>query len=160
MGWGLTVPQIGLPLREHADLVRALPDWGYTDIWSAETNGADAFTPLALASVWEPTLRLGTAIVPVYTRGPALIAMSAAAMAEAAPGRFVLGLGASSPVIVGNWNGIDFDEPYKRTRDVVRFVRAALAGERVDGEFDSFTVKRFKLDQAPGTPPKIMVAAL
>ena len=99
MGWGLTVPQIGLPLREHADLVRALPDWGYTDLWSAETNGTDAFTPLALASVWEPTLRLGTAIVPTYTRGPALIAMSAASLAAAAPGRFVLGLGASSPVI-------------------------------------------------------------
>jgi probable F420-dependent oxidoreductase len=160
MGWGLTVPQVGLPLREHADLVRALPDWGYTDLWSAETNGTDAFTPLALASVWEPTLRLGTAIVPTYTRGPALIAMSAASLAAAAPGRFVLGLGASSPVIVGNWNGIDFAEPYRRTRDVLRIVRQALAGERVDGEFDTVTIKRFKLDQAPADPPRIMLAAL
>ena len=158
--WGLTVPQIGVPLLAHADLVPLLPGFGYTDIWSAETNGTDAFTPLALASQWEPTLRLGTAIVPAYTRGPALIAMSAATMAEAAPGRFVLGLGSSSPVIVGNWNGIDFDEPYRRTRDVLRVVTAALHGERVDGEFDSFTIKRFKLEQAPATPPKIMVAAL
>ena len=47
-------------------------DLGYTDVWSAEANGADAFTPLALASVWAPSLRLGTAIVPAYTRGPAL----------------------------------------------------------------------------------------
>jgi probable F420-dependent oxidoreductase len=129
-------------------------------VWSAETSGTDAFTPLALASAWEPTLRLGTAIVPVYTRGPALIAMSAAALEQAAPGRFVLGLGASSPVIVGNWNGIDFDEPYKRSRDVLRAVRTALAGERVDGEFDSFTIKRFKLEQAPTPPPKIVLAAL
>ncbi|MCW2495389.1 LLM class F420-dependent oxidoreductase [Jatrophihabitans sp.] len=159
-GWGLTIPQIGAPLLAHAELIPLLPGFGYTDVWSAETNGTDAFTPLALASVWEPTLRLGTAIVPVFTRGPALIAMSAAAMAEAAPGRFVLGLGASSPVIVGAWNGVPFEEPYKRTRDVLRVVRSALAGERVDGEFDSFTIKRFKLDQAPATPPKIMVAAL
>jgi len=159
-GWGLTIPQIGLPLLEHADLIRALPAFGYTDAWSAETSGTDAFTPLSLASAWEPTLRLGTAIVPVYTRGPALIAMSAAAMAAAAPGRFVLGLGASSPVIVSNWNGIDFSEPYRRCRDVLRVVRAALAGERVDGEFESFTIKRFKLEQAPAEPPKVMLAAL
>src|SRR5437879_259474 len=106
-GWGLTIPLLGVALPDHAAVIRALPSFGYTDVWSAETNGSDAFTPLALASAWEPTLRLGTAIVPAYTRGPALIAMSAATMAAAAPGRFVLGLGASSPVIVGNWNGIE-----------------------------------------------------
>ena len=158
--WGLTIPLTGVPLGEHAEIIRALPDLGYTDVWSAETNSTDAFTPLALAAAWEPTLRLGTAIVPAFTRGPALIAMSASALAAAAPGRFVLGLGTSSPVIVGNWNGIAFEQPYRRTRDVLRVVRAALAGERVDGEFDSFTIKRFKLDQAPMPPPRIALAAL
>jgi probable F420-dependent oxidoreductase len=158
--WGLTIPLTGVPLAEHADIIRALPDLGYTDVWSAETNGTDAFTPLALAAAWEPTLRLGTAIVPVYTRGPALIAMSAAALEAAAPGRFVLGLGASSPVIVGNWNGIPFEEPYQRSRDVLRAVRTALAGGRVDAQFDSFTIKRFKLEQPPAQPPKIVLAAL
>ncbi len=159
-GWGLTVPLTGLPLLQHAELIRRLPDFGYTDVWSAETSGTDAFTPLTLASTWEPTLRLGTAIVPVFTRGPALIAMSAAALATAAPGRFVLGLGASSPVIVNGWNGIDFEQPFRRTRDVLRAVRTALAGDRVDGEFDTFTIKRFKLEQAPADPPPIMLAAL
>jgi len=133
MGWGLTIPLTGVALPAHAELVRALPAFGYSDLWSAETNGADAFTPLALASAWEPTLRLGTAIVPAFTRGPALIAMSAAALAAAAPGRFVLGLGASSPVIVGNWNGIAYEQPYRRTRDVLRAVRAALA-RVIDGD--------------------------
>jgi probable F420-dependent oxidoreductase len=158
--WGLTIPLTGVPLPAHQELVRALPGFGYTDAWSAETAGTDAFTPLALASAWEPTLRLGTAIVPVFTRGPALIAMSAAAMASAAPGRFVLGLGASSPVIVQNWNGVPFDEPYRRSRDVLRVVRAALAGERVDGTFDTFTIRRFKLEQAPAQPPPVLLAAL
>ena len=158
--WGLTVPLPGLPLAEHAEVVRALPDLGYTDIWSAETNGYDAFTPLTLAAAWEPTLRLGTAIVPVFTRGPALIAMSAAALAAAAPGRFVLGLGASSPVIVGGWNGMAFDRPYERTRDVLRAVRAALAGERVDGTFDTFAIRRFRLEQPPRPAPPIVLAAL
>ncbi|HEY7046442.1 MAG TPA: LLM class F420-dependent oxidoreductase [Jatrophihabitantaceae bacterium] len=159
-GCGLTIPLGGLPLAEHADLVRALPEFGYTDAWTAEVAGADAFTPLALAAQWDPTLRLGTAIVPVFTRGPALIAMSAATLAGLAPGRFVLGLGASSPAIVHDWNGLAFDEPYRRTRDVLRFVRAALAGERVDGAFDTFEVHRFKLENPPATPPPVLLAAL
>jgi probable F420-dependent oxidoreductase len=158
--WGLTVPLTGVPLHRHEEIIKALPDLGYTDIWSAEVNGADAFTPLALASAWEPTLRLGTAIVPTFTRGPALIAMSAATLADAAPGRFVLGLGASSPAIVENWNGIPFEEPFRRTRDVLRAVRSALSGAVVDGEFETFTVKRFKLEQAPASPPPVALAAL
>lgn len=160
MGWGLTVPQFGAPLASHEALVRQLPHWGYTDIWSAEVSAYDAFVPLALASVWEPTLRLGTAIVPTFTRGPALIAMSAAAMAEAAPGRFVLGLGASSPAIVTSWNGLDFDQPFRRTRDVLRIVKRALAGERVDGRLDTVTISRFKLEVPPADPPPVMLAAL
>lgn len=157
---GLTVPLSGVPLVNHRDLVATLPELGYTDLWSSEVAGTDAFTPLSLASAWEPTLRLGTAVTPVHTRGPALIAMTAAAMAAAAPGRFVLGLGASSSTIVSEWNGIAYDEPYRRTRDVLRFVRAALAGERVDGAFDTFTVHRFTLESAPDVPPSIMLAAL
>jgi probable F420-dependent oxidoreductase len=160
MGWGLTIPLLGVPLPAHAEVICALPGFGYTDVWSAETSGTDAFTPLALASAWEPTLRMGTAIVPVFTRGPALIAMSAAALAEAAPGRFVLGLGASSPVIVGGWNGIAFDEPYKRSRDVLRVVKTALRGERVDGTFDTFAIKRFKLERPPAVVPPVLLAAL
>jgi probable F420-dependent oxidoreductase len=157
---GLTIPVTGVPLHAHRELVTSLPGFGYTDVWSAETNGTDAFTPLALAAAWEPTLRLGTAIVPVFTRGPALIAMSAASMSAAAPGRFVLGLGASSPVIVNNWNGIEFADPYGRCRDVLQVVRAALAGERVDVSLPTLTVKRFKLEQPPAPPPPVLLAAL
>jgi probable F420-dependent oxidoreductase len=160
MSWGLTVPLTGVPLADHPQLYRQLPDWGYTDVWSAEVAGADAFTPLALAAASEPRLNLGTAIVPVFTRGPALIAQSAAALAAAAPGRFSLGLGASSPAIVEQWNGLAFDRPLQRTRDVLRFVKAALAGELVDGSFDSFTVHRFRLEQPPPEPVPVLLAAL
>jgi probable F420-dependent oxidoreductase len=160
MRWGLTIPMAGVPLAGHGEFLQAVAGFGYTDVWSSEVAGCDAFTPLALAAAWEPTLRLGTAIVPTFTRGPALIAMSAASLAEAAPGRFVLGLGASSPVIVHDWNGIPYEEPLRRTRDVLRAVRAALAGERVDATFDTFTVRRFKLEVVPRSPPQIMLAAL
>ncbi|MEU4687884.1 LLM class F420-dependent oxidoreductase [Actinoplanes sp. NPDC023714] len=160
MRWGMTVPFGGVPLTDHAAVYAALADAGFTDVWSAEVNGTDAFTPLALAAAWEPRLRLGTAIAPVFTRGPGLLAMTAAALAEAAPGRFQFGIGASSPVVVGDWNAADFTEPFARSRDVLRFLRPALAGETVDREFPTFAVKRFRLERPPATPPQLMLAAL
>jgi probable F420-dependent oxidoreductase len=129
-------------------------------VWSAETTGTDAFTPLALAAQWSSELRFGPAIVPVYTRGPATLAMSAATMAEVTGGRFVLGIGSSSPVIVQRWNSIPFDEPFKRTRDTLRFLKAALAGEKVTAEYDTFKVSGFKLERPPAEKVPIMLAAL
>lgn len=156
----MTVPLGGIPLADHAAVYAALDRAGFTDVWSAEVNGADAFTPLALAAAWQPRLRLGTAITPAFTRGPGLLAMSAAALADAAPGRFALGIGASSPVVVGDWNAVPYTEPFRRTRDVLRFLRAALAGETVDGAYDTFSVRRFTLERPPATPPPVLLAAL
>lgn len=157
---GMTVPLPGR-LAEQGPLLRELVELGYTDAWSSEANGHDAFTPLALASVHAPELRLGTAIVPAFTRGPALVAQSVASMASAAPGRFVLGIGSSSNVIVEGWNGIPFDEPYKRTRDLLRFLRAALTGDKVTESYDTFAVRGFRLGvEVPETPVPILVAGL
>lgn len=158
--YGLTVPLSGMALHAQRELIESLPGLGYTDVWSAEAGGADAFTPLALASAWAPRLRLGTAIVPAFTRGAATIAQSAAALADAAPGRFTLGIGSSSEVIVRAWNGIAFDRPYQRVRDVVRFLRVALTGAKVTETYETFTVDGFRLLQVPQTPPRIVVAAL
>jgi probable F420-dependent oxidoreductase len=160
MGYGMTVPFDGVPLADHREWYGELVELGYTDAWSSEVDGTDAFTPLALAAAWAPQLRLGTAIVPAYTRGPALLAQSVAALAEAAPGRFVLGVGASSDVIVERWNDVPFERPYQRTRDVVRFLRQALAGEKVDASYETFTVKGFRLARPPAIVPPILVAAL
>ncbi|MFL6142612.1 MAG: LLM class F420-dependent oxidoreductase [Labedaea sp.] len=158
--WGITLPLTGVPLAAHRELVRELPDLGYTDVWSAETAGTDAFTPLALVAEWAPTLRLGTAIVPIYTRGAGLLAMQAATIAEFAPGRFVLGVGTSTPVIVENWNGVPFTEPFARTRDTVRFLRSALAGDKVSQRYPTFAVSKFRLERPPVPPPQLMIAAL
>lgn len=158
--WGLTIPLTGIPLAAHRELIEQLPDLGYTDAWSAETAGTDAFSPLVLASQWAPTLRLGTAIVPAYTRGPGLLAMSAATVAECAPGRFVLGIGASSPVIVEKWNAAEFDRPFARSRDTLRFLRPALTGEKVSADYETFSVSKFRLERIPDPAPPIMLAAL
>src|SRR4029453_19275593 len=129
--YGMTIPFDGLPLHAQRDRVVELADLGYTDVWSAEANGHDAFTPLTLASVWAPSLRLGPPIVPAFTRGPACLAQSVGSLAQAAPGRVALGVGTSSDVIVGRWNGIPFEQPYQRTRDMVRFLRRALSGDKM-----------------------------
>jgi probable F420-dependent oxidoreductase len=160
MGYGITIPFDGVALADHRPWLEELADLGYTDVWTAEADTTDAFTPLALAAAWVPTLRLGTAIVPAFTRGPALIAQSAAAMAEAAPGRFVIGVGTSSDVIVERWNGVPFEQPYKRTRDLVRFLRTALTGEKVDFAYETFAVRGFRLGRPPAAIPPILVAAL
>jgi probable F420-dependent oxidoreductase len=155
----MTVP---LPGHLHAqrDAIRELAELGYSDVWSGEADAADGFTPLVLAAAWEPRLRLGTAIVPAYTRAPALMAQSVASLADAAPGRVAVGIGSSSNVIVERWNGIPFVEPYKRTRDMVRFLREALTGEKVSRRYDTFAVDGFRLGIRPEVPPAILVAAL
>jgi len=147
-------------LHSHADKLRQLADIGYTDVWSAEADGADGFTPLALAAAWEPRLRLGTAIIPAFTRSPACFAQCVASMADAAPGRFAIGIGASSNVIVERWNGLAFEEPYKKVRDVVRFLRDVLGGEKVTRQYDTFEVQGFRLGVRPEQSPPILVAAL
>lgn len=154
------MPFDGVSLSEHSAWYERLSDLGYTDVWTGEANAADGFTPLALAAVAAPTMRLGTAVVPVYTRGPGLLAMQAATLAELAPGRFALGVGSSSDVIVEQWNAAEFSEPYKRVRDTVRFLKQALSGEKVEAQFETFAVHGFRLGRPVVEPPPIYVGAL
>jgi probable F420-dependent oxidoreductase len=158
--FGVTVPIPGVPLHAHREWYEELAALGFTDVWSGEADSHDGFTSLALAAAWSPTLRGGIAIAPVFTRGPALLAQTAASMADAAPGRFALGIGASSPAIVERWNGIPFEHAFARTRDVLRFLRAALAGEKVTERYDTFEVRGFRLGITPEQPPPVLVAAL
>ncbi|MFC7842853.1 LLM class F420-dependent oxidoreductase [Streptomyces sp. NPDC001046] len=158
--WGITLPLPGLTIDRHRFLVERLADLGYTDVWSAEGGGTDAFTPLATVAAWSPSLRIATGIVPVQTRGPAVLAQTAATLAQLAPGRLLLGIGASVPAHVTDINGIPFDEPYKRTRDVLRFVTRALRGEHVAGDFDTFSITGYRLPHPPQDPVKVILGAL
>src|ERR671928_431659 len=150
--WGLTLPFTGVRLADHGDLVRRAEAAGYDDLWSGETNGPDGFTPLALAAAHTSRVRLGTGIVNPFTRGPAVLAQHAAALADASGGRFVLGLGASSNVIVERWNGVPFERPLSRMRAALEALRPVLAGDRGPGGF--------RLETPPGHPVPIVIAAL
>ena len=108
---GLTVPFNGVALADHGALFQRAERAGYDDLWSAETSGYDGFTPLAAAAVQTDRVRLVTGIVNPFTRGPALLAQHAAALADLSGGRFVLGIGSSSNVIVERWNEVAFEKP-------------------------------------------------
>ncbi|MHB2028369.1 MAG: LLM class F420-dependent oxidoreductase [Acidimicrobiales bacterium] len=158
--YGITIPFDGVTLNQHRDWFTRLADLGYTDVWSAEVDGADGFTPLVLAAACESRLHLGVAVTPVFTRGAGLLAMSVAAMAEVADGRFTMGLGASSQPVVERWNGVVYETPYARTRDVLRFLKRALDGEKIDEVFETFEVHGFKLSRPVINRPPILLGAL
>src|SRR5438132_11788969 len=149
--WALSVPLDGFTLAEHAELAREAERLGYTDAWSFEADGVDCFSPLAVVGL-VTHLRVGTAIANVYTRGPATLALSAAGLAEIAPGRFCLGIGSGSQPIVEAWNGGTFSRPATRVREMTTFLRQALAGERGVFQGETFTVEGFRLSRPPAVP--------
>jgi probable F420-dependent oxidoreductase len=150
--WGLTLPLPGIALADHKEHVVLAEASGYTDLWTGETAGPDGFTPLALSAAWTERMRLGTGIVGVFQRGPALLAQEASALAGASRDRFVLGIGSSSDRIVEGWNGIPFEKPLSKVRATLDFLDTALAGER--------TETGFKLEAPPAEPVPIVLAAL
>jgi probable F420-dependent oxidoreductase len=149
----------GFTLAEHAELAREAERLGYTDAWSFEVDGVDCFSPIAVVGM-ATSMRVGTAIANVYTRGPATLAICAAGLGEIAPGRFCLGIGAGSQPIVEAWNGGTFARPATRVREMVQFLRSALAGERVVFRGRTFSVDGFRLTRPPAHPIPIHVAAL
>jgi probable F420-dependent oxidoreductase len=158
MRWGITLPLEGIPLSAHREVVRELEGLGYTDAWTAEVDGCDAFVPAATALCWGEGLRVGTAIANVYARGPAILAQTAMALSELAPGRFCLGIGASTQVIVERWNGRRMERPLAYVRETIAFLRQVMAGER--GSSELLGVQGFRLSRRLGPPPPILVAAL
>ena len=160
MRWGLTYPLQGIPLSQHGAILREAEEIGYTDAWTAEVDANDALTPLAAFGAWTKTTRLGCAIAGIYNRTPTLLAQSAAAIEELSPGRFCLGIGTSSPAIVERWNGVKLEQPLKRTRDTIAFLRQAWSGEKVVMKVGPYDVKGFRLGRAPVPPPKLYLAAL
>jgi probable F420-dependent oxidoreductase len=158
MKLGITLPFEPFINPHVVELARHAERLGYTDAWSYESFGPDAFAPLAAAAVAAPKLRLGSAIVPVFTRPPALIAMSAATVQQISGGRFVLGLGISTAPIVERWMGVPYRNPHTRLRETVAALRAILRGEKVTMSGKTVKLDGFRLDLALETPPPIYIA--
>ncbi|MDA0364940.1 MAG: LLM class F420-dependent oxidoreductase [Chloroflexi bacterium] len=122
---------------------------GAHSVWSSEAWGFDAVSPLAFVAARTRAIRLGTGIMQIGARTPAMVAMTALTMQSVSGGRFILGLGTSGPQVIEGWHGVPFDRPVRRTRELIEIVRTVTRGDRLnyDGE-----VYRLPLPGAPGAP--------
>jgi probable F420-dependent oxidoreductase len=159
MRLGITIPLDGFQNRHFVELVQHAEKLGFADAWSYETLAGDAFTPVAAAAAVTERIRLGTAIVAVFTRPAALLALSAAGVQQFSGGRFVLGLGISTPTIVEQWMGIPYQSPLTRLRETVAALRLAFTGQKVTTSGKTVRINGFRLGTPPETPPPIYLGA-
>jgi F420-dependent oxidoreductase-like protein len=103
---------------------------GFDSIWTAESWGSDALTPLAWLGAQTTNIRLGTALMQLSARTPTAAAMAALTMDLLSDGRFVMGLGVSGPQVVEGWYGEPFGQPLARTREYIKIVRDVMAREK------------------------------
>jgi len=142
-------------------VARRAEELGYESLWIADVGGPDPFVVAAAAAAVTSRVRIGTAVIPAYTRTPPVVAGAAASCAELAPGRFILGIGASSENIVQNWSGVPFKRPLARVRETVTTVRAILAGERTNFAGKTLTSHGYRLlMRTPSPAIPIHVGAL
>ncbi|MCQ4334397.1 TIGR04024 family LLM class F420-dependent oxidoreductase [Natronomonas sp. F2-12] len=127
-------------------------DLGYDTAWLPETWGRDAVTTLTCIARETDEIGVGTSIMPVYSRSPALIGQTATTLQEVSEGRFRLGLGPSGPLVIENWHGVEFGNPLRRTRETVEIVKRVLSGEPVEYDGEIFDLEGFRLRCDPPDP--------
>ena len=128
--FGLNVGYSGAQLAIDMDLVREAERLGFHSVWTAEAYGSDAVTPLAWIGGQTTKIHLGSAIMQMSARTPAMTASTATSLDQLSGGRFLLGLGVSGPQVVEGWHGQPFGKPLTRTREYIEIVRAIWARER------------------------------
>jgi F420-dependent oxidoreductase-like protein len=129
MRLGLTAGYSGAKMSLNLDLVLEAERLGYDSVWTAEAYGSDAVSPLAWIGARTSRIRLGTAIMQMPARTPAMTAMTAMTLDSLSGGRFILGLGPSGPQVVEGWHGVAYGKPLTRTREYVSIIRKILARE-------------------------------
>jgi len=159
MRLGITIPSDPFHGKHYAELVRTADRCGYTDGWSYESFSSDAFAPIAAAAMLTERMRFGCAIIPVFTRPAPLIAMSAVTTNNLSGGRFILGLGISTPNIVENWMGVPFRKPVTQMRETVEALRGIFRGEKVTMAGKMIKINGFRLDTPIEHPQQIYIGA-
>lgn len=155
----LSLPAPTGSVADTIALARQAESLGYDDIWLADAGGLDAFTLAPMLLEATEKLRLGIAVVPAYTRTPAVMASTIAVINQAWPGRFVPGFGSSSHAIIEGWHGLKLEKPLTRMKETVALLRTMLAGEKTDFAGETLRSKGYR--QAPAEPsPPLYLAAL
>lgn len=159
MPLAISLPPSGVSFPDCITYAQEAKDKGYDSAWVAEVGGNDAFA-LGAAVGNATGLRVGTAVVPMNIRGPAMLAMAAGTMHAMSPSGGVCGIGVSSPQIVSDWNDADYDKPLRRARETIEFLRQAFTGEKVDFSGECVRVKGYRMMPPPTEPPRIYLGAL
>ena len=155
----VTLP-VNQDLADTITLVQWAEENGFDDGWFADPGAPDGMTLAAAISPYVKKLRIGMAIVPVYTRSPTVLAASADVIGQALPERFVLGLGSSSEAILQNFNGIPMERPLTRVKETAIVLKSIFRGEKTDFT-ELATVYSRGYSQEPSDPPiPVYLAAL
>lgn len=154
----VTLPA-GPNLADNIERVRWAEENGFEDAWFGDAGAPDALTMTAALAQYAPSLRLGVAVTPVFSRTPAVLAATANALGQLLPGRFVMGLGASSQTLMDGWNGIKLEKPVTRVRETTQMVRSMLAGEKSNFDLDTLRSRGY-IQQPLETPVPLYIAAL
>ncbi len=122
---GYSGSQNGMPM----DLILEAEKLGFDSVWTAEAYGSDAIVPLSWIAALTKRIKLGTGIMQMPARTPAMTAMTAMTLDTLSGGRFILGIGPSGPQVVEGWHGMPYGKPLQRTREYIEIVRKVLARE-------------------------------
>jgi probable F420-dependent oxidoreductase len=155
---GIHIPQEAGTLLDYRTLAGKVESSGFDRIWVGEVNDLDAVTTATLAVVGTEHVSIGV-FFNAFTRAPSTLAMTASTLAQLAPGRVEVVLGVGSPLFVESWNGIPYRRLHARLKDVLRFLKLALAGETVCGRFETIETSDFALGSRPELPPALLLAA-
>ncbi|MGH7275721.1 MAG: LLM class F420-dependent oxidoreductase [Candidatus Rokuibacteriota bacterium] len=165
----MTAPRLGIvlsafasqPAAELVAVAREAEARGYHTAWIGEVSGYDAISVMTLIATHTERLQVGSAVVPVQTRTPVVLGLSAAGLNHFAPDRVLLGLGLSSRIIVGDWHGLPFANSLQQVREAVEIIRRVASGERVNFEGKFYRVKNFRMAAPPPAKPvRVVLAAL
>ena len=135
MKLGILGGGIGARVNINLDLIKHAEALGYDSVWTAEAYGGDAVTPAAWILAQTEKIKVGTAIMQMPARTPAMAAMTAMSLAELSGGRFICGLGASGPQVVEGWHGVPYGKPITRLKEYVQIMKQIFAREN-KAEFD------------------------
>jgi probable F420-dependent oxidoreductase len=152
---------LAMPIGDFPSIAREAEERGYRTAWVGEASGAEAIVLSTLIATHTAKIRIANGVIPVQTRTPIVYGQAAATLAHLSNGRFALGLGLSSEIIVGQWHGLPFAPSIQQMREAVQIIRMAAAGERVNFDGRFYRLKNFRLAiPAPVPPPRIYLAAL
>ena len=161
MKLGVTMPvEDGLSARDFVRIAVEAEELGYDTVVCGEISGAEVMATLGMMAARTSRVRLASGIIPTTTRAPVLAAMGFATLSSMAPGRIAVGLGASSPIVVGDWHGRDFKKPLSTTRDFIEIFRAVISGEKVSIETETLHTRNFRLTIDPEGDLPIWLAAI